>query len=61
MKDAAPEVGIMCDVALDPFTTHGHDGLIRSGRIANDPTIERLVAQGLMQAQAGPTSWPPPT
>ena len=53
MKDAAPEVGIMCDVALDPFTTHGHDGLIRSGRIANDPTIERLVAQGLMQAQAG--------
>ena len=53
MKDAAPEVGIMCDVALDPFTDHGHDGLIESGRILNDPTIERLVEQGLVQASAG--------
>ena len=53
MKDAAPEVGIMCDVALDPFTDHGHDGIIEQGRILNDATIERLVAQGLMQAQAG--------
>jgi porphobilinogen synthase len=53
MKDAAPEVGIMCDVALDPFTTHGHDGVPEGGRIANDPTIERLVEQGLVQARAG--------
>ena len=53
MKDAAPEVGIMCDVALDPFTDHGHDGLIENGLILNDPTIETLVAQGLMQAAAG--------
>ena len=53
MKDAAPEVGIMCDVALDPFTDHGHDGLIENGRILNDATIERLVEQGLMQAAAG--------
>lgn len=53
MKDAAPEVGIMCDVALDPFTTHGHDGLVKDGRILNDATIERLVRQGLMQARAG--------
>jgi porphobilinogen synthase len=53
MKDAAPEVGIMCDVALDPFTTHGHDGVIENGRILNDPTIERLVEQGLVQARAG--------
>ena len=53
MKDAAPEVGIMCDVALDPFTDHGHDGVIDNGRILNDPTIERLVEQGLMQAAAG--------
>ncbi len=53
MKDAAPEVGIMCDVALDPFTDHGHDGVIENGKIANDPTIERLVEQGLIQAQAG--------
>jgi porphobilinogen synthase len=53
MKDAAPEVGIMCDVALDPFTDHGHDGLIENGRILNDPTIESLVRQGVMQAKAG--------
>ncbi|HUO21476.1 MAG TPA: porphobilinogen synthase [Caulobacteraceae bacterium] len=53
MKDAAPEVGIMCDVALDPFTDHGHDGLLEGGRIVNDPTIERLVEQGLVQAAAG--------
>ena len=53
MKDAAPEVGVMCDVALDPFTDHGHDGLIEAGRIINDATIERLVEQGLMQAKAG--------
>ncbi|WP_395671130.1 porphobilinogen synthase [Phenylobacterium sp.] len=53
MKDAAPEVGIMCDVALDPFTDHGHDGLVENGRILNDATIERLVQQGLMQAKAG--------
>ena len=53
MKDAAPEVGIMCDVALDPFTDHGHDGLIENGRILNDPTIERLVEQGVVQAEAG--------
>jgi porphobilinogen synthase len=53
MKDAAPEVGIMCDVALDPFTDHGHDGLIENGRILNDATIERLIEQGLMQVRAG--------
>jgi len=53
MKDAAPEVGIMCDVALDPFTDHGHDGLLENGRIVNDATIEALVSQALMQARAG--------
>jgi porphobilinogen synthase len=53
MKDAAPEVGIMCDVALDPFTINGHDGIVERGRILNDATVERLVSQGLMQAQAG--------
>jgi porphobilinogen synthase len=53
MKDAAPEVGIMCDVALDPFTDHGHDGVVAGRRILNDATIERLVEQGMMQALAG--------
>lgn len=53
MKAAAPDVGILCDVALDPFTDHGHDGVVENGRIHNDATVERLVAQGLVQAEAG--------
>ena len=53
MKDAAPEVGVLTDVALDPFTDHGHDGVVEGGKILNDPTIERLIEQGLMQAEAG--------
>jgi porphobilinogen synthase len=53
MKAAAPEVGVMCDVALDPFTDHGHDGVVEAGRVINDATVERLVEQGLMQAAAG--------
>ena len=53
MKAAAPEVGIMCDVALDPFTDHGHDGLMQDGRILNDASVERLVEQSLVQAEAG--------
>jgi len=46
-------IGIMCDVALDPYTSHGHDGLINSGYVLNDETIEILVNQSLLQAQMG--------
>ncbi len=53
MKDAAPDVGVMCDVALDPFTDHGHDGVLENGKIANDATVSILVDQALMQARAG--------
>jgi porphobilinogen synthase len=53
IKDAAPEVGVMVDVALDPFTDHGHDGVLRGGVIVNDESVERLVAQSLVQAEAG--------
>jgi porphobilinogen synthase len=53
MKDAAPEVGIMVDVALDPFTDHGHDGLLRDTRILNDETVAVLVEQALVQVAAG--------
>ncbi|MEM7328816.1 MAG: porphobilinogen synthase [Pseudomonadota bacterium] len=54
MKDAAPEVGIICDVALDPFTSHGHDGLIdETGYVLNDETSAVLVEQALVQAEAG--------
>ena len=47
------EIGIMCDVALDPYTSHGHDGLINSGYVLNDETIEVLINQSLLQAQMG--------
>jgi porphobilinogen synthase len=47
------EIGIMCDVALDPYTSHGHDGLIKNNEIINDETIEVLVNQSLLQAKMG--------
>ena len=47
------QIGIMCDVALDPYTSHGHDGLVKSNYILNDETIEILVKQSLLQAQMG--------
>ena len=50
---AAPEIGIMTDVALDPYTSHGHDGLMRGDEIINDETVEALVKQELNQARAG--------
>jgi len=53
IKKAVPEIGILCDVALDPYTSHGHDGLLRDGVIANDETVEMLVKQALVEAEAG--------
>jgi porphobilinogen synthase len=54
LKDAVPELGIITDVALDPFTTHGQDGLLdESGYVTNDATVEVLVKQALSHAQAG--------
>jgi porphobilinogen synthase len=54
MKDAAPDVGIICDVALDPFTAHGHDGVIDTdGYVLNDQTVDLLRRQAVMQAEAG--------
>ena len=47
------KIGIMCDVALDPYTTHGHDGIYANGNILNDETIKILVEQSLLQASAG--------
>jgi porphobilinogen synthase len=53
IKKAVPEIGVLCDVALDPYTSHGHDGLIRDGDVHNDSTLEVLVRQALVQAEAG--------
>ncbi len=47
------DIGIMCDVALDPYTTHGHDGLLKSGYVLNDETVQILIKQSLLQAQMG--------
>ncbi|HTO39883.1 MAG TPA: porphobilinogen synthase, partial [Rhizomicrobium sp.] len=55
IKKAAPNVGVLCDVALDPYTSHGHDGLLdaQSEHILNDATLDILVQQALVQAEAG--------
>ncbi len=53
IKKEVPDVGILCDVALDPFTSHGHDGLLRNGVILNDETVAVLTKQALVQAEAG--------
>jgi len=54
LKDAVPEIGVLTDVALDPYTVHGHDGLVdEAGRVVNDETVAVLVEQALVQARAG--------
>jgi porphobilinogen synthase len=53
IKKAVPEIGVLCDVALDPYTSHGHDGLMRDGDVHNDSTLPVLVKQALVQAEAG--------
>jgi porphobilinogen synthase len=54
IKDAVPEIGVLTDVALDPYTAHGHDGLVDiAGNVVNDDTVSILVEQALVQADAG--------
>ena len=53
VKDAHPDIGVICDAALDPFTSHGHDGVIRNGYVVNDESVEILCRQSVIQAQAG--------
>jgi porphobilinogen synthase len=53
VRQAVPEIGIVCDVALDPYTSHGHDGLLREGYIVNDETVAILCKQAINQAEAG--------
>jgi porphobilinogen synthase len=54
IKNAVPEIGVITDVALDPYTSHGHDGIIdKNGYVENDATIEALCLQAIVQAQAG--------
>ncbi len=55
VRDAVPTIGIITDVALDPFTSSGHDGVIRDGQIANDETVSILTQQAIVQANAGAT------
>jgi porphobilinogen synthase len=54
IKDAVPDIGVLTDVALDPYTAHGHDGLVdEAGSVINDATVDILVSQALVQAEAG--------
>jgi porphobilinogen synthase len=53
LKEQVKGIGIICDVALDPFTTHGQDGLVKSGYVVNDETVSVLAQQAVVQAQAG--------
>ncbi|MFC0220544.1 porphobilinogen synthase [Pseudochelatococcus lubricantis] len=53
IKAAVPEIGVITDVALDPYTSHGHDGLMRDGVVLNDESVAALVEQALVQAAAG--------
>jgi porphobilinogen synthase len=53
IKSEVPDIGVICDVALDPYTSHGHDGLLIGDEIANDDTVEALVRQSLNQVEAG--------
>lgn len=53
IKDSHPDIGIICDVALDPFNSDGHDGIVRDGHVVNDETIEALCRQALVQVEAG--------
>jgi porphobilinogen synthase len=53
IKDAVPEIYVMTDVALDPFSSYGHDGIVENGEIVNDPTVEALVKMSISHAQAG--------
>jgi porphobilinogen synthase len=53
LKQNVPEIGVLCDVALDPFTSHGHDGVLKDGYVHNDDTIAMLVQQALVQVKAG--------
>jgi porphobilinogen synthase len=53
IKDAVPEMLVMTDVALDPYSSYGHDGIVENGEIVNDPTVEALVKMSLSHAKAG--------
>jgi porphobilinogen synthase len=53
IRHARIEIGVICDVALDPYTSHGHDGLLRDGEVVNDETVEALCQQAVIQADAG--------
>ncbi len=53
IKNKAPDLGIICDVALDPFTSHGQDGIVSDGAVLNDETVDALCKQAVIQAEAG--------
>ena len=61
IKEAVPEIGIITDAALDPFTSHGHDGILRDGIIVNDETVAQVAAAAVSRRRPAPTSSRRPT
>src|SRR4029079_7278076 len=59
IKSAVHQIGVLCDVALDPYTSHGHDGVLRGDYVHNDATVDILVKQSLVQVAAGCDIIPP--
>lgn len=59
LKKELPDLGVICDIALDPYNIHGHDGFVKEGEVLNDETIEALKKQALCMAQAGATALAP--
>src|SRR6201991_2791893 len=60
IKDAVPDIIVMTDVALDPYSSYGHDGIVENGEIVNDPTVEALIKMSLSHAAAG-ADWVAPS
>jgi porphobilinogen synthase len=60
IKDAVPDIVVMTDVALDPYSSYGHDGIVENGEIVNDPTVEALIRMSLSHAEAG-ADWVAPS
>ena len=57
IKNAVPEMVVMTDVALDPYSSYGHDGIVENGEIVNDPTVEALIKMSISHAEPAPILW----
>ena len=61
IKEAVPDIVVMTDVALDPYSSYGHDGIVENGEIVNDPTVEALIRSVSVMRRQAPIGWRPAT